>query len=242
MKCTWEHYSKGCNGYVKREKCCGVVKNCIGTNCQHVKGQCKFAGKEKHVFPTKKIDQHSFDEKKPEEHKRAHKKHIHKSGKKDFEIVKRVHRASCKGEYKCIVKRLKNKFNAYRGLHRKSKFLPKNILRRMKFLKEAQDAFARRLVSIKRLPLSETRKRRRIEKQIIKIDKSLYNGASFLSKKRRGNFRRSLRKYTFQGKVTRQVERRTGEEEKRSEEHKEEHKEHREEERKKKKKKERKQL
>jgi len=74
MKCTWEHYSKGCNGYVKREKCCGVVKNCIGTNCQHVKGQCKFAGKEKHVFPTKKIDQHSFDEKKPEEHKRAHKK------------------------------------------------------------------------------------------------------------------------------------------------------------------------
>jgi len=109
MKCTWEHYSKGCNGYVKREKCCGVVKNCIGTNCQHVKGQCKFAGKEKHVFPTKKIDQHSFDEKKPEEHKRAHKKHIHKSGKKDFEIVKRVHRASCKGEYKCIVKRLKKK-------------------------------------------------------------------------------------------------------------------------------------
>jgi len=31
----------------------------------------------------------------------------------------------------------------------------------MKFLKEAQDAFARRLVSIKRLPLSETRKKKK---------------------------------------------------------------------------------
>lgn len=189
MKCSWVHYAKGCGSFVKRQKCCGVLKTCIGTNCKTAKGQCRYNGNEIPVHPSKEGNRNEKLGKGPK--------------KPEYKVVRKYKpvRVLCrKGKFKCALEGIQRKANLYEKLKKHIENLPSKVQKRMKLVGVLKNRFFVFLNKLQKTPKTNKKGRSGIRKQIVKLNKTISKVAPFLSLRR--GFIRNLTKFKFHGKVT----------------------------------------
>jgi len=133
LKCSTVHYNKACGNGFKRDRCCGIIKACVGTNCRTFKGHCRLTGPEKRVGIKAGSTPPAQEVHDPNQYTDT-KKHVKKS------LL--CHRVS--GSLKkcaCYRKNLKKQFRRFKVVEKKTKFMPYWVAKKFGAVRRCQKQF-----------------------------------------------------------------------------------------------------